>query len=150
MKKADNFDAGKWLIENKLTTQSRLNEDQPYKVVSKETKKSEFGDQIYDRYSLELKDETYTTSDGLTFQLKTIGSVQIPEGEELDFDNSYHYFYYIQTIVMDENGKQLENIPGESFGGTYIPKRSISKAKRWLDKRGGQLMSGKGFQHKST
>jgi hypothetical protein len=27
MKKADNFDAGKWLVENKLTTQSKLNED---------------------------------------------------------------------------------------------------------------------------
>lgn len=27
MKKADKFDAGKWLIENKITTQSRLNED---------------------------------------------------------------------------------------------------------------------------
>ena len=26
MKKADNFDAGKWLVENKLTFQSRLNE----------------------------------------------------------------------------------------------------------------------------
>ena len=26
MKKADNFDAGKWLVENKITTQSRLNE----------------------------------------------------------------------------------------------------------------------------
>ena len=28
MKKADNFDAGKWLVENKLTTQSRLNEEE--------------------------------------------------------------------------------------------------------------------------
>jgi hypothetical protein len=28
MKKADNFNAGKWLVENKLTTQSRLNEDE--------------------------------------------------------------------------------------------------------------------------
>jgi hypothetical protein len=27
MKKVDNFDAGKWLIENKVTTQSRLNEE---------------------------------------------------------------------------------------------------------------------------
>ena len=26
MEKANNFDAGKWLVENKLTTQSRLNE----------------------------------------------------------------------------------------------------------------------------
>ena len=27
MKKADNFDASKWLVENKITTQSKLNED---------------------------------------------------------------------------------------------------------------------------
>ena len=27
MKKADNFDPSKWLIENKITTQSRLNEN---------------------------------------------------------------------------------------------------------------------------
>ena len=27
MKKADNFDASKWLVENKITTQSRLNEN---------------------------------------------------------------------------------------------------------------------------
>lgn len=27
MKKADNFDASKWLVENKITTQSRLNEE---------------------------------------------------------------------------------------------------------------------------
>lgn len=26
MKKADNFDAKQWLVENKITTQSRLNE----------------------------------------------------------------------------------------------------------------------------
>jgi len=28
MKKADNFDAKKWLTENKITTQSRLNENE--------------------------------------------------------------------------------------------------------------------------
>ena len=27
MKKADNFNPGKWLVENKITTQSKLNED---------------------------------------------------------------------------------------------------------------------------
>ena len=27
MKKADNFDASKWLVENKVTTQSKLNEE---------------------------------------------------------------------------------------------------------------------------
>ena len=30
MKKADNFNASKWLVENKITTQSRLNENEPY------------------------------------------------------------------------------------------------------------------------
>ena len=30
MKKADNFDASKWLVENKVTFQSRLNEDEAY------------------------------------------------------------------------------------------------------------------------
>ena len=28
MKKADNFDANKWLVENKITFQSKLNEDE--------------------------------------------------------------------------------------------------------------------------
>ena len=28
MKKADNFDTSKWLVENKITTQSRLNEEE--------------------------------------------------------------------------------------------------------------------------
>ena len=28
MKKADNFDAKQWLVENKITTQSRLNEEE--------------------------------------------------------------------------------------------------------------------------
>ena len=120
------------------------------KVISKETKKSEFGETIYDKYLLELKNEIYNTPDELDFQLKTIGYVSIPTGEELNFDNPFHYFYYIETIISDKNGKQLETIPGESYGGIYIFNRSISKVKRWLNKRGTQLMLGKGFQHKST
>ncbi len=30
MKKADNFDSSKWLVENKITIQSRLNEEDEY------------------------------------------------------------------------------------------------------------------------
>ena len=30
MKKADNFNPGKWLVENKITTQSRLNENEEF------------------------------------------------------------------------------------------------------------------------
>ena len=36
MKKSDNFDASKWLIENKITTQSRLNEQKYIKIDNSE------------------------------------------------------------------------------------------------------------------
>ena len=152
MKKADNFNASKWLVENKITTQSRLNEEnQPYKVISKKTEKSEFDNKTKDDiYNLELKNETYTTSDGLTFQLKTMGNVMIPKDEKLDFDNKSHYFFYIKTLVYDKNGKELGDIPGEKSYERYNLSPSLNKAKKWLDKKGAQLMSGKGFQYKST
>ena len=40
MKKADNFDASKWLVENKITTQSRLNELLDYDKVEQLSKKA--------------------------------------------------------------------------------------------------------------
>ena len=40
MKKADNFDASKWLVENKITTQSRLNEDEEKSEIKVEFEKS--------------------------------------------------------------------------------------------------------------
>ena len=135
------------IIREEITKVAINEVNQPYKVISKETEKSVgYGDTVYDRYSLELRDEMYTTPDGLTFQLKTIGYVSIPTGEELDFNNPYHYMHYMQTFVYDENGKELEHIPGDTNGITP----SINKAKKWLNQRGAQLMSGKGFQHKST
>lgn len=36
MKKADNFDPSKWLVENKITTQSRLNEEESNDVLTQE------------------------------------------------------------------------------------------------------------------
>jgi hypothetical protein len=40
MKKADNFDASKWLVENKITTQSRLNETLDYSKIEQLGKKA--------------------------------------------------------------------------------------------------------------
>jgi predicted Mrr-cat superfamily restriction endonuclease len=34
MKKADNFDATKWLVENKITSQSKLNEEEGTDILS--------------------------------------------------------------------------------------------------------------------
>ena len=122
----------------------------PYKILSKTS--SEAYGKKYDAYEVELSNQKYTTSNGLTFQLKTIGFSTFPQEDTPEFK----YFYYITTLVFDENGEDLKGdisrlgIPGESFGGTYIPNRSISKAKRWLEKNGDKIMGGKGYQYKST
>ena len=54
--------------------------NQQYKIISKITQKSEFSNQMFDDYEIELNDEMY-----LNFHIKTIGSVSIEKGEVLDF-----------------------------------------------------------------
>jgi len=125
-----------------------LNES--YKVISKKTEKSPYENKKFDDYSLELNDEMYTTPDGLTFQLKTIGFTSLPTGKELNLNEPNYYFYYIQTTILDKNGKELEKIPGAKIYGGYRLNASLNKVKKWLDQRGAQLMAGKRFQHKST
>ena len=120
--------------------------NQPYSIISKKTEKGHFNDKMYDNYQLILNTEEYTTMGGLIFHVKTVGFSSISNGEILNFDNPYHYFYYIKNLIYDEKGKELEEIPGM----IYNVSKSISKAKKWLDKKGLQLISGKGYQHKST
>lgn len=143
----DNFDLKKYLAEGKLHEV-----DQPYEVISKETRQSEFGDKpLLDDYTLKVSEEDYTTPEGLTFHLLTKGSVLVNKDETLDFDEgSTHHFHYIQTIVSDKEGNELEEIPGRMIYGAYEIKPSINKAKKWLDNKGSQLMGGKGYQHKAT
>jgi hypothetical protein len=126
-----------------------LNEvNQPYKVLSKKTGKSEYSDNMYDDYELELYDENYTTPSGLTFRIRTLGYITIHTGVELDLDQTYHDFYRITNYIMDENGNRLEWIPGRTdLYRTYNPKASLTKVKKWLDKNGEKLMSGKRYRH---
>jgi len=141
----DNFDLRKYLTEGKLNEAN-----QPYEIISKKTEKDPYSDKIQDNYTLKVFEEDYTTPEGLTFKLLTQGYVLVEKDEEIDFNLGTHYFYYIKTIISDEEGNFLEEIPGRKVYGTYEEKSSINNAKRWLDKRGSQLMSGKGYQHKST
>ena len=99
MKKADNFNPGKWLVENKITTQSRLNEnksvdiltssgfkegpdsgnyyykfsipfsDSPLKYVSYQPKSNLNKHYIIDEYGQKLK--TFNTLDEMISHLKT-------------------------------------------------------------------------------
>ncbi len=71
-----------------------------YKIISKKTEKSPFENKKYDTYSLELNDEMYTTPDGLTFQLKTIGFTNLPTGKELNLnDPNYYFFLYPNRYI---------------------------------------------------
>ena len=117
--------------------------NQQYKIISKITQKSEFSNQMFDDYEIELNNEMY-----LNFHIKTIGSVSIEKGEVLDFNNQFHNFYYIRTDIFNKGGK-LEYISGVK-NGVYNVKASILKAKKWLDKNGVKLLSGKRYQHKSS
>lgn len=47
MKKVDNFNPGKWLVENKITTQSRLNENEEINILTSLGFKEWHGDGNY-------------------------------------------------------------------------------------------------------
>ena len=85
--------------------------DQPYKIISQKTRKNNFGDEIYDEYEIEINKETHTTPDGSTFDIETIGSVSIPQGEELDFSNPTHGFYYIETEIDNRIANIVDSAP---------------------------------------
>ena len=85
MKKADNFDAGKWLVENKITTQSRLTENEyiPYQFddeISKELYKKyskAFENPAWegDTYAKEIKLDTLLNITGMTLdELKKLNA----------------------------------------------------------------------------
>jgi len=102
MKKADNFDSTKWLVENKITFQSRLNEDEEEKkyylaAKSKDGKKHE----VFKKNPNYIK-TTYNSA------LELINSLKKPK----------HYIYYVSDIdgnPVDEEG----NIINEGFQKNY-------------------------------
>jgi hypothetical protein len=128
--------------------ETKLN--QPYQIISQSIGKNEFNGELYKKYQLMLNNENYITDDGLVFQIKTIGYSSVNNEDELNFDNPYHRFYFIENLIFDEKGIQLEQIPGVSRGMRYEINQSVNKAKKWLNKKGLQLTLGKGYQHKST
>jgi len=107
MKKADNFDAKQWLVENKITFQSRLNEDEEEKkyylaAKSKDGKKHE----VFKKNPNYIK----TTYDSA---LKLINSLKKPK----------HYTYYVSDIdgnPVDKNGNIInESRLNENFEETH-------------------------------
>jgi hypothetical protein len=84
MKKADNFDATKWLVENKITTQSKLNEFLDFDKVKQLGKKAI---------------EDYISSNNLG----TISSI-ISLGARIDSEEYTHRF----EVILAPTGKTLD------------------------------------------
>jgi hypothetical protein len=98
MKKADNFNPGKWLVENKLTNQSRLNEAKQVVMIN--------GKQV-DLGSLEL--DGVDPSDYPDFSDAYVVSAKFTDGTDLDSDeiDEFNDDYY--DIAQEMAGESLIN-----------------------------------------
>ena len=140
-----------------LITESEYRESpSDFKLLSKKKEKNEFGGKDYvTKYEFLINDENYTTSSGLKFNLKTTGYIMLESGEKLDWNEYPKFlgFYYIKTDVYYK-GKKLtgdQGIPGKKgMGYNFDAPGSVNKTKKWLDVNGDKLISGKGYQYKST
>jgi hypothetical protein len=117
MKKADNFDAKQWLVENKITFQSRLNEDEEEKkyylsAKSKDGKKHE----VFKKNPNYIK----TTYDSA---LELINSLKKPK----------HYIYYVSDIdgnPVDKNGNIINEsrLNEEQYSSERVNPRDVETA----------------------
>lgn len=84
-----------------------------------------------------LKEEEYTTTQGLKFKLKWIG-----------FSNKNEKYYYYSCVRVSYKGKEL--IGGDGIPGGRDERESMNKAKKWLDKNGKEVIQGKKYRIAST
>ena len=93
MKKADNFDASKWLVENKITTQSRLNEE-------------------LKNIAPELESAGFSFDDGI------LGGVGSGGGGYYDFISDKINGYDIDEFNEDEFNKWYDSFSLDSFNSS--------------------------------
>jgi len=105
MKKADNFDAKQWLVENKITTQSRLNEGKIKNqyVVKDEEESDEYGD-------------FYTIDKQKAFEyLKQFNSKEVSAKQFIKDDEGWGEFEQYLEDVERMSDKQLEKAMREEM-----------------------------------
>jgi len=98
MKKADNFDASKWLVENKITTQSRLNEAESIIDFKK-------GKSILMPFYEEVIKEINQPDMSLNIYSRWVGDFIKYCNTYTSYDNLIKYGFYVQDIKTDEDLK---------------------------------------------
>ena len=112
MKKADNFDASKWLTENKITTQSRLNEGKIKNqyVVKDEEESDEYGD----FYSIDKKK---------AFEyLKQFNSKEVSAKQFIKDDEGFEEFVSNLEDVEQMTDQEIEKAMKEELSFYYFSK----------------------------
>jgi len=113
MKKADNFDAKQWLVENKITFQSRLNEDEEKRgfYVTMKPKDGSYGKSTLTN----LPNHANQTYSGALRSIERLKDINGRKGKK--------YIYYISDIdgnPVDKNGNIInESRLNENFEETH-------------------------------
>jgi hypothetical protein len=109
MKKADNFDASKWLVENKITTQSRLNEEE------------------YSSERINQRDVEIAGGEVINHTFDTVDMIDLDNGYKVKITTTYYFrdpgvkgytstasdenpmLSGVKTTLMDSTGKPIKN-----------------------------------------
>jgi hypothetical protein len=109
MKKADNFDVTKWLVENKITTQSRLNEEE------------------YSSERINQRDVEIAGGEVINHTFDTIDMIDLGNGYKVKILTTYYFrdpgvkgytstasdenpmLSSVKTTLMDSTGKPIKN-----------------------------------------
>jgi hypothetical protein len=108
MKKADNFDAGKWLVENKITTQSRLNEEYSSERINQRDVETASGDVInhtFDTIDMIDLDNGYKVKITTTYYFRDPGV----KGYTSTASDENPMLSGVKTTLMDSSGKPIKN-----------------------------------------
>jgi hypothetical protein len=145
MKKADNFNPGKWLVENKITTQSKLNEEKPtddmvkdYWSIMVENQPEDVikilvgltnGDLPFEKFSLDTANDVYDSFKDESYD---------DEDEELDENQKKYIKIDNSEYYVDENGnvKLSLNFPYE-FNRSHkynTPREEYIDKNNWKEK----------------
>ena len=107
MKKADNFDPSKWLVENKITFQSRLNENEEENIISfLKDHKQELIDQIAERWDLNEK------------EIKKYNSEEIVMGGNVDGDLDPEIAGFGEGLDLSFDPSKVEDQFGDAYNFT--------------------------------
>lgn len=107
MKKADNFDAGKWLVENKITTQSRLNENKEISIEDHEDEALETVNEFIDEFESQGLFEFIPDLDNYEIDSST-NSLNIDElGSVFLISNKGPVPNEVKELMMDSNNGEM-------------------------------------------